>query len=58
MTQPEMNDPISVLATSAIQVHELFSAYVQAGFTRPEALELVNTILSIAMLGQQGKGEI
>ena len=47
-------DPISELSTGAIQVHELFSAYVNAGFTRPEALDLVLTILSITIT-QQGE---
>ena len=55
MTDDELKDPISVLATGAIQVHELFDAYVQAGFTRPEALSLVQTILAISL--SLGTGE-
>lgn len=34
-------DPIGPMAEGAISVHELFKAYIQAGFTRREALEIV-----------------
>ena len=57
LTDDGLKDPISVLATGAIQVHELFDAYVQAGFTRPEALQLIITILAISISGTQGTGE-
>lgn len=39
-------DPIGRLAEGAAQLHELFSAYVHAGFTRGEALQLVIVIIS------------
>ena len=57
MTDEELKDPIGPLKTSAIQVHELFEAYVIAGFTRPEALSLVQTILAISLGFQQGTGD-
>lgn len=38
-------DPLSALAQAAAQIHELFTAYVNAGFTRPEALQLVIGII-------------
>jgi hypothetical protein len=37
--------PISDLAQAATQLHELFSAYVAAGFTEPQALYLIGQLL-------------
>jgi hypothetical protein len=34
-------DPFSALAEGAAQLHELFMAYVNAEFTRGEALQIV-----------------
>jgi hypothetical protein len=34
-------DPISELAATAAQLHELFTACTAAGFTRGEALQIV-----------------
>lgn len=34
-------DPISELAATAAQLHELFTACMSAGFTRGEALQIV-----------------
>ena len=34
-------DPITLLQASAAQMHELFIAFVDAGFTREEALMLL-----------------
>ena len=34
-------DPFSALAEGAAQLHELFMAYVHAGFARTEALQIV-----------------
>jgi hypothetical protein len=34
-------DPISELAATAAQLHELFTACMSAGFTRSEALQIV-----------------
>jgi hypothetical protein len=36
---------LTQLQTMAITMHELFDAYVQAGFTRPEAMDLLITII-------------
>jgi hypothetical protein len=41
-------DPISDLAAGAAQIHELFMAYVNADFTRAEALQII-----IAMVTKQ-----
>jgi hypothetical protein len=43
-----MNDPFSTMEEGAMQLHELFSSYVKAGFTREEALQLVLAIVSSA----------
>lgn len=37
--------PISELAAAAAQMHELFTSYIEAGFTREEALDLIKTLL-------------
>lgn len=39
-------DPITDLAAGAAQVHELYLAYVNAGFTEMQALHLVVAILT------------
>jgi hypothetical protein len=45
----EMDDPIGPLAAAAVSLHELFMAYVKAGFTRKEALDLVKFVISAMM---------
>jgi hypothetical protein len=42
-------DPISSLTEGAVHAHELFMAYVNAGFTRPEALQLIAAIISASV---------
>jgi hypothetical protein len=49
----EPADPMTSLAEGAIQCHELFSAYVSAGFTRPEALQIVIGIVAAYIKPQQ-----
>lgn len=39
-------DPISALAEGVAQQHEMFMAYVDAGFTRPEALKIIIAMLT------------
>jgi hypothetical protein len=46
-------DPITLLAEGAAQLHELFTAYVNAGFARPEALQIV---IGIITAGAGGAG--
>lgn len=43
---PEPSDPITELAQAAMQLHELFTAYVEAGFTEQQALYLVGKIMT------------
>lgn len=40
-----MNDPIGELTTHAINLHEVFESFIQAGFLREEALYLVGQML-------------
>lgn len=51
---PDMPDePISTLLQGAIAMHELYQSYVDAGFTRTEALQLVMTLIQTG--AQRGK---
>lgn len=45
MTQPV--DPITAMAAAAVQLHEMYQAFVDAGFTEDQALELTKTALSL-----------
>jgi len=38
-------DPLTGLAAGVAQQHEMFTAYVDAGFTRPEALKIIIALL-------------
>jgi hypothetical protein len=46
MPEPTPESPITELAAGAAQVHELYTAYVDAGFTESQALRLVISILT------------
>lgn len=46
--QPE---PFTKLQEMAVQMHELFSAYMGAGFSCAEAFELVRTALAATLRG-------
>lgn len=47
------DDPVSQLAEGAVQLHVLFNAWVQAGFSREEALHMITAILVEAMGNSQ-----
>jgi hypothetical protein len=49
---PSAND-MTALMQGAIATHEMFMAYVQAGFTREEALQLVIAMTTAGMREQQ-----
>lgn len=52
MTDPDMpNSPMSALAQGAAASHEMFRAYVEAGFTEPQALEITIAMLVAMMRG-------
>jgi len=44
MSTPQ--DPMTMLATGAAAQHEIFMAYVAAGFTRPEALSIIIAMIT------------
>jgi hypothetical protein len=46
---PEPEDPITQLAAAAAQLHELYASYIEAGFTEPQAFDLVKTILAASL---------
>ncbi len=39
-------EPLSALEEGVAQQHEMFMAYVEAGFTRPEALKIIIAMLT------------
>ena len=50
---PEPTDPITELAVGAAQLHEVYLAYLEAGFTEHQSFELVKTLLATS-LGHNG----
>jgi len=40
------DDPMTELAATAASMHELFLAYVKAGFTEAQAMQLLCALLS------------
>jgi hypothetical protein len=52
---PSPEDPLTELAKAAAQVHELFRAYVDSGFSEQQALYLVGKL--IAANAVQSPGE-
>jgi hypothetical protein len=49
-------DPMSQLATGAAQQHELFMAWVNAGFTRAEAMQLLLVVVEAGIAKGPGSG--
>jgi len=47
-------EPLTGLAESVAQQHEMFLAYVEAGFTRPEALKIIIALLTNMQDGGTG----
>ncbi len=48
---PEPTDPITQLGEAAAQSHELFTSYLNAGFSESQALYLVGQIITSAIRG-------
>jgi hypothetical protein len=46
-------DPMTQLAAGVAQQHEMFTAYVEAGFTRPEALKIMIAIIVAHVTGDE-----
>jgi hypothetical protein len=51
----DLQDPMSVLAEGAAQIHEMFLSYQEAGFTEQQALYLVGCAIK-AMLAPPAAG--
>lgn len=48
MSQPDITpDPMTLLAAAAVQMHELFRSYVEAGFTEEQAMELLIAVMNM-----------
>lgn len=47
--------PVTDLAASAIQIHELYTEFVNAGFTELQAFALVQTYIAAAFRAQGGE---
>jgi hypothetical protein len=51
---PDDHDsPLTELAAAAAQQHELYTAYVEAGFTEPQAMQLLIAIVTAGVGGGQ-----
>jgi hypothetical protein len=48
------SDPMSAMQAGSAAVHEFFLSWVEAGFTRPEALEITIRVLLHGTPGQAG----
>jgi hypothetical protein len=53
--QQKPEDPMTAMAEMAVSLHEIFLAYVAAGFTQSQALYLVGQMVREAT-AQQHKG--
>ncbi|MET4670852.1 MULTISPECIES: hypothetical protein [Streptomyces] len=47
---PEPTDPMTELAAASAQLHEMYQAYVDAGFTEQQALDLTKAVI-VANIG-------
>lgn len=49
----DVAEPFTALQESAMKLHELFLAYMAAGFNRMEAFELTRSVLMSGMRGEK-----
>lgn len=58
MSKNEPEFPLAPMIASAAALHETMTAYVQVGFTRPEALQIVIAMLmeAIRQSAREGPG--
>ncbi|MFF7142256.1 hypothetical protein ACFZB5_13540 [Streptomyces nodosus] len=47
----ETDSPLTELAAMAVQNHELYTAYVHAGFTETQAMQLLIAIVTASLGG-------
>ena len=57
MTDQTPKDPFGMFAAEAVSLHEVFTGFVSAGFTRAEALDLVKVMLNIAAQAHFRRGK-
>ena len=50
-------DPVTALAEGAAQIHELFQAYLDAGFAADQALYLTGIVLRESLRRTPGGGD-
>lgn len=50
----ETEDPVTPLQEMAHTNHEIFACYVNAGFTRPEALDIIIEMIRVSMEHEYG----
>lgn len=50
-------DPMTLMAEAASAAHELFTSYVDAGFTSGQAIYLVGQILTASLRSNEGGTE-
>ena len=51
-------DPMTLMAQGATELHEMFTSYIKAGFTRKEALYLVGQYMAaVIAAAQPGHGD-
>ncbi|MGW7087525.1 hypothetical protein ACWGH2_29070 [Streptomyces sp. NPDC054871] len=48
---PDPEDPITELAAGAVQLHEVYLAYLDAGFTHDQAFDLTKAVLLASLDG-------
>lgn len=45
------DSPMTALAAGAAQLHELFRSYVEAGFTEPQAMQIICAMVTTSFRG-------
>ena len=50
-------DPMSNILTGAVSMHEMYKAYVKAGFSKSQAMQLVATALRAVIMKENGNCE-
>lgn len=51
MSEETPKDPIGTLLEGAIQLHEIYESYIQAGFNSQQALFLCGKIVEAGVIG-------
>ena len=52
----EMPEPITVLAARAAELHEMYLAFQNSGFTEAQAFDLVKTMVTATIRGGSDAG--